>query len=332
MRPCHVVVPYPATNSSVRVRALEWIHRAVAAGRRPGDSIVLHGPGWPRAPIPKSDDVLLLRNMRRLTRGGVEARVLSDAGLGVYDLDDGLPWDDGDLPGLGHWTKRPFPRSTLARRAASAADRVIVGNQVLADWATGYCPDVRLIPTCVAPDDYRVKTSWELSDPPVIGWIGSPATETYLAEIAPALAEVHRRTGAVLHMISGPGAVDPRLERFTRKTIWHVDSVRTLADWDVGVMPLRDGVYERAKCGYKLLQYAAAGVPAVGSPVGVNRQLLGEMGGLSPTDTASWVDALVDVLDRPAAARREQAELGLAVARRYSYEAWQDAWLDAVGW
>ena len=39
-------------------------------------------------------------------------------------------------------------------------------------------------------------------------------------------------------------------------------------------MPLHDGVYERAKCGYKLLQYAASGVPAVGSPVGVNVSIL----------------------------------------------------------
>jgi hypothetical protein len=56
----------------------------------------------------------------------------------VYDLDDGLPWDDGNLPGFGrHWWKRPFPRSIVAlERAASAADRMIVGNEVLADWAS----------------------------------------------------------------------------------------------------------------------------------------------------------------------------------------------------
>ena len=46
----------------------------------------------------------------------------------------GSEWDDGTLAGLGRWWKRPVPRSQVARRAAAAADRLIVGNEVLADW------------------------------------------------------------------------------------------------------------------------------------------------------------------------------------------------------
>ena len=68
------------------------------------------------------------------------------------------------------------------------ADRMIVGNAVLADWAAGRCADVRVIPTCVEPSDYRPRTAWDIGRPPVIGWIGSPATEPYLTGIAPALA------------------------------------------------------------------------------------------------------------------------------------------------
>jgi glycosyltransferase involved in cell wall biosynthesis len=328
----HVIVPYPATNSTVRTRALHWIERAVAAGRVERDKIEVHGPGFAKRRVAAGAPVLLVRNAHRITRGRAEARLLGRASLGVYDLDDGLPWDDGNLPGLGHWTKRPFPLSLVARRAAGAADRVIAGNDVLAEWAARYCADVRIVPTCVEPSDYRVRDTWEIADPPVLGWIGSPATEGYLVAIADALAEIHRRTGARLAMVSGPGAVPAELAAFTDKTLWTPESVHAIAGWDVGLMPLRDGVYERAKCGYKLLQYAASGVPAIGSPVGANRQMLDAMQGLAPTTTAEWVEAITGLLSEPAQRRAERAAAGLQVATAYSYATWEHTFFDAVGW
>jgi glycosyltransferase involved in cell wall biosynthesis len=330
--PVHLVVPYPATNSTVRARGLHWIERAVAAGRVDRGNIEVHGPGFSRARVRPGTSLLLLRNARRITRGHTEARLLKRASLGVYDLDDGLPWDNGALPGLGHWTKRPFPRSLVARRAAQAADRVVVGNDVLAEWAVQYCTDVRVVPTCVEPNEYRVRDSWEISDPPTLGWIGSAATEVYLRSIAGPLGEIHRRTGARLVVISGPGELAPELVPFTERSVWSADSVRMIADWDIGLMPLRDGPYERAKCGYKLLQYAVSGVPAVGSPVGINRRLLDAMQGLAPATDDDWVDAVTTVLTEPATRRAERAAAGLSVARTYSYEAWQDEFLDAVEW
>jgi glycosyltransferase involved in cell wall biosynthesis len=328
----HVVVPYGAANASVRARALHWIERLESAGRlAPGD-VTVHGPGHPRAPIPAASSVLLLRNVGKLTRGGRERRLLARAGLAVYDLDDGLPWDDGNLPGLGAWWKRPFPRARVAEAAARAADRVIVGNEVLAEWAAERCADVRLVPTCIEPEQYRRRTTWDVADRPVIGWIGSPATEPYLGDISEALAEVHRRTGAVLHIVSGPGTTDSRLAGFAHRTLWSEESVRTIADWDVGIMPLRDGVYERAKCGYKLLQYAASGVPAVASPVGVNTRLTAQMDGLAASTTDEWVDAVWTVLDEGAERRSQRAAKGFETADAHSYATWQSRWVDAVGW
>ena len=328
----HVIVPYPATNSTVRTRALHWIERAISAGRVERDEIEVHGPGFSSSRVPAGSPLLVLRNARRVTRGRVEARLLSRASLGVYDLDDGLPWDDGNLPDLGHWAKRPFPRSLVARRAAEAADRVVMGNDVLADWAAQHCGDVRVVPTCVEPTEYRTRDSWDIADPPVLGWIGSPATEHHLVDIAEALAEVHRRTGARLAMVSGAGDVPADLAAFTDKTVWTPRSVDVIADWDVGLMPLRAGVYERAKCGYKLLQYAASGVPAVGSPVGVNRQMLDGMKGLQPTSMDEWVEALTGLLAESPEHRAARAAAGLQVASAYSYDAWEPAFLDAVEW
>jgi glycosyltransferase involved in cell wall biosynthesis len=188
------------------------------------------------------------------------------------------------------------------------------------------------VPTCVEPSEYRVRDAWEIADPPVLGWIGSPATEGYLVDIAGALAEVHQRTGARVAMVTGAGDVPAEIAAFTDKTVWTSESMRSIADWDVGLMPLRDGVYERAKCGYKLLQYAASGIPAVGSPVGVNRPMLDAMQGVAPATTDEWVEALIALLAEPAERRAERATAGLQLANAYSYEAWESAFLDAVGW
>jgi glycosyltransferase involved in cell wall biosynthesis len=331
--PAHLVVPYPATNSTVRVRGLRWVERAVAAGRIDRGYVKVHGPGFDGCRVPRGEPVLLLRNAKRITRGRLEARLLRSASPGVYDLDDGLPWDDGNLPRLGHWAKRAVPRSLVARRAARAADRMIVGNDVLAEWAAQHCADVRVVPTCVDPADYSVRESWDIDvRPPILGWIGSPATEGYLIDVAPALGEVHRRTGARVVIVSGPGPIPSALAGFTDKAVWRPDSARLIASWDVGLMPLRDGVYERAKCGYKLLQYAASGVPAVGSPVGVNQTLLTSMDGLAPVALDDWVGALTGLLAEPAERRAARARAGLDVAAAYSYDAWEKAFIDAAGW
>jgi len=62
--------------------------------------------------------------------------------------------------------------------------------------------------------------------------------------------------------------------------------------FNIGIMPLVDGPFERGKCGYKLVQYMAAGLPVVASPVGVNRQMVipGENGYLAAT-SQEWLGA-----------------------------------------
>lgn len=328
----HVVVPYGATNASVRARALHWIDRLVEARSVERDDVVVHGPDWPRSAVGAGQPLLLVRNVGKLTRGRREQRLLRRGAPSVYDLDDGLPWDDGNLPGLGRWWKRPFPRSLVADRAARAADRMIVGNEVLADWASSRCPDVRIVPTCIEPGEYRRRSDWTVGERAVIGWIGSPATEPYLLDVAGPLAAVCRRTGARLEIVSGAGQLAAALAPFATKVPWTPTAHERIASWDVGIMPLPDGVYERAKCGYKLLQYAASGVPAVASPVGVNTSFLAAMDGVAARTDDDWVEGLSALLAEPPARRAERARRGYEFAAAHSYAAWQDRWLDAVGW
>jgi glycosyltransferase involved in cell wall biosynthesis len=92
----------------------------------------------------------------------------------------------------------------------------------------------------------------------------------------------------------GSGNVQPFSDVPVEILPWSEEMERRLSEkFDVGVMPLVDGPFERGKCGYKLIQYMASGLPVVASPVGVNQEIVepGVNGYLarSPTD---WLAAL----------------------------------------
>jgi glycosyltransferase involved in cell wall biosynthesis len=151
--------------------------------------------------------------------------------------------------------------------------------------------------------------------------------------LLPALEELHRRTGARLTIV---GATEPRLgrlEAIVDRIRWsEVAQHDALASLDVGVAPVPDAPYERGKCGYKLLQYGAAGVPVVASPVGVNREILRAFGMPAVEFGGDWAGAILELLERPASEREALGRAARATTLRdYSFEAWLPRWRTAVG-
>ena len=92
-----------------------------------------------------------------------------------------------------------------------------------------------------------------------------------------------------------------------------------IARMDIGIMPLLDSPWERGKCGYKIIQYMACGLPVVASPVGVNVNIVhhGE-NGLLATDEAAWRDALERLIASPALRERMGAAGRARVEAEYS--------------
>ena len=117
---------------------------------------------------------------------------------------------------------------------------------------------------------------------------------------------------------------DSRLRaRWLEHRPWSLATQNThLASFDIGIMPLPNTDWARGKCGYKLLQYFAAGVPAVASPVGVGNELVGRERGLLATDGGEWRAAL-EALITDAEARRQMGINARAfVEANYSYQRW----------
>jgi glycosyltransferase involved in cell wall biosynthesis len=97
-----------------------------------------------------------------------------------------------------------------------------------------------------------------------------------------------------------------------------VDDIKA---FDVGVMPLIDGPFERGKCGFKLIQYMACGVPVIGSPVGVNREIIRPgVNGFWAETTDDWVAALRTLIDNPALREQMGAAGRRIVENEYSLQ------------
>jgi glycosyltransferase involved in cell wall biosynthesis len=183
-------------------------------------------------------------------------------------------------------------------RVMRGAHLVTAGNAYLADYARrAGAPRVEIIPTVIDLERYPPAGVRPASDTPfTIGWIGSPSTAKYLLAIAPALAEVCAGGRGVVRLI-GAGPVD--LPGVPVEVLpWNGSTeVEELKRFDVGIMPLPDEPWERGKCGFKLIQYMACGLPVVASPIGVNMEIVeqGVNGYLAET-TAEWVQALNTLL------------------------------------
>jgi glycosyltransferase involved in cell wall biosynthesis len=104
-----------------------------------------------------------------------------------------------------------------------------------------------------------------------------------------------------------------------------------IAAADVGISWVPDDLWSRGKCGLKVLQYMAAGLPVVANPVGVQADLVrhGETGLLARTP-AEWVEALRRLAGDPVL-RRHMGEAGRRrVEAEFSVAAGATRWLGVL--
>lgn len=223
---------------------------------------------------------------------------------------------------------RPLVRALFGRRIDRVmrdAAVVVAGNTYLAERARAAgAARIEIVPTVVDLARYPLRERNDEGGTEggqfTISWIGTPYTARYLPRIAGPLAAVCAEGRAVVRLI-GAGPVDLPGVPVEHRRWSEAGEVAEIQAGDVGIMPLPDEPFERGKCGYKLIQYMAAGRPVVASPVGVNRELVqdGVNGFLAVTE-AEWTAALIRLRDDPAL-RRAMGDAGRRrVERDYALE------------
>lgn len=230
--------------------------------------------------------------------------------------------------------KRALVRGLLGRKLApllSRAAACICGNAYLQAYASQYCANSVVIPTVVDTARYLPAPHPAGREAkPVVGWIGSPSTwanvEPLLPTILPLLAELN----AEFHVVgAGPAA---RGIAGVTAIEWSEESeIAAVQAMDIGIMPLLDRPFQRGKCGYKLIQYMACGLPVIASPVGVNRTIVDdEATGLLADGPGDWARALRRLIADPELRRRMGAEGRRRAVADYSLASQQGALLETL--
>jgi glycosyltransferase involved in cell wall biosynthesis len=129
--------------------------------------------------------------------------------------------------------------------------------------------------------------------PFTIGWIGSPTTAGYLKSMLPVLRDLQERFNIQVVIVGAHNNGVLKHELFEFRPWTEETEVSSIQTFDVGIMPLPDTPWARGKCGYKLIQYMACGVPVVASKIGANQDIInsGQQGFLCST-LREWHEAL----------------------------------------
>jgi glycosyltransferase involved in cell wall biosynthesis len=190
----------------------------------------------------------------------------------------------------------------MARRVRWAR-WVVTGNENLAEFARRYNPTVRVIESCVDTDNYyRAKSDYAAHRPVVIGWTGTPYSFCDLPILEEALDSIAKKYDIVFRVISSKPYSFNKTNIRAEFVRWQLErEVENLLGFDVGVMPLADNEYNRAKEGYKIKQYMACGLPVVCSPVGKNRELVeDDVTGFWACSKEEWIEKLSMLIESEA--------------------------------
>jgi glycosyltransferase involved in cell wall biosynthesis len=205
----------------------------------------------------------------------------------------------------------------LARRC----DAIICGNRWLAGYFGRLRKDVRVVPTAIDTRVYRPAEQAKRSGTPLISWIGTSANHGFLRGIESALAAVlSRHRDTQLYIVSDAPVRFARIpeDRILFEQWSEVNELRALQRMDIGLMPLDNSDWSKGKCSFKMLQYMACGVPAIVSPVGMNREVLELGGAISAITVDDWVSAMESLLSQNTL-RAQLADMGRrAVESSYS--------------
>lgn len=244
----------------------------------------------------------------------------------IFDFDDAVWLRDS-------YSSRGFddPRRRRRFRAiVRACDLVVAGNDFLAAAAGGQASSdrVHVIPTCVDPKRYP--TSSHDNRPPRMVWIGSSSTLQGLERFRATLSAVGRAIhGIRLKLICDRFLAIPELA--VDPCPWkEATEASDIAAADIGISWVPDDPWSRGKCGLKILQYQAAGLPVIANPVGVHPEMVHDGTGILASSPEEWVAAAVRLAAEAELRRRMGAAGRLQLETRYSVAAGARRWLEIL--
>jgi len=253
-------------------------------------------------------------------------RQLADAGTAVtYDNDDdftALPKQAPTYKQMGGLTGQRVFAETV--KAAQMARRCVTTTEVLAEkYRRAGVERVEVIGNYLTPPVPRPRFEHEGV---VVGWIagGEHRADADQIKIARALERLLAEHEDVRVETIGVNLGLPRERCRHDRWVDFGELPARIGFFDIGIAPLADMPWNRARSDIKLKEYAASGIPWLASPVGPYAQLGEEQGGRLVADD-EWFEAL----DALVSSRRDRRRLGRRArrwAKRETIDAVADRW------
>lgn len=238
-----------------------------------------------------------------------------------YDIDDALMFHNRPVGRISRWRTR---RRFLA--TARVLDHVAAGNEYLAEIFRRQGCRATVVPTVIDATRYQIKSHGATSSPTLV-WIGSHSTLPYLQEFLPAIEQAARDVPGLKLLTIADVTVQSDRIQIEHEPWTEAGEAAALCRGDIGIAPTPQDPWTMGKCGFKILQYMAAGLPVIASPVGANAQIVvnGQTGFL-PRNSPDWPESIARLAtDAPL-----RAQLGLAgrnrVLNEYSLEYAANQW------
>jgi glycosyltransferase involved in cell wall biosynthesis len=253
-------------------------------------------------------------------------RLLRDGAAFVWDTDDDLslvPKESPHYRGTGALNaQRIFARTV---QIAQHADVVTTSTERLAErYRQAGIERVEVLGNYLAPELVRVRQ--RKHEGIVIGWVAGLEHAADLVRI-PIADTLRRLLDVHAHLRVASIGVDLGLpaDRYVHYPEVPIHCLHEhLGRWDIGIAPLADIPFNRARSDIKLKEYASAGLPWLASPVGPYAGYSEREGGRLVADDG-WFEAL-DRLVRRRFERARLARRANAWARTQSIERVAERW------
>lgn len=235
----------------------------------------------------------------------------------IFDIDDSL------------FLTNPFSINNIIR----FSDLVIVGGHELLNYVKKYNKNVSLIPTSADLSRYLPHNVVHGGDGIKLGFVGSPSTNYNLKLILKPLGTLAKSHDFELRVISASSFTEYRpfnslFKNFEKNGVkvklipWSPnDEYYQLQNIDIGLAPLINEEWERYKCGFKVINYMAAGIPPAASDMGEHRYIIRDgVNGFLCKDENEWIYKLRRLIED----EKLRQNIGLngrkAVEKTYSME------------